>query len=232
MPKLISFKELFDDDYLVKILSSANCFKSVSEISSECKIPIASCYRRIQLLKKFKMIDTTGVIIEGTKINKYKRNESYSYQKHNTKAREILDAINKDPGISITRLKKFVSCSNLTLGKHLTNLIKYENIFLKKTKRKTWLFPININKTRMNSIINLQNYTNKKILTVLLKKDRADFMKLKKESGKNTSTISTILHQLREQGLVKQSSTDNATFELVDKELIKNCMENSSKRAF
>ncbi len=66
--------EIISDKYCRGILSAIMCKpKSAMEISAECKIPISTVYRRIQMLHDAKMLYTSGSISgDGKKFFLYK----------------------------------------------------------------------------------------------------------------------------------------------------------------
>lgn len=191
--------------------------KTISEISKECAIPIATVYRKISLLKHYNLLEISGDIIDGVRIRMYKKSDIYTLNLKNIKAKKILESISLNPGICYNELKELTGYANGTLSHYLTQMKKEKKLYVKRTKRRTWFFLPQIDYTQIDQIIFLRKETSNRILLFLLAKETATFKEIQLEAKKSPSTVSLSLTRLIDSALVRRIPGIHPKYELINK---------------
>lgn len=216
-PKLLSIETILSDPYSKLILKSLAHPKTISEISTDCQIPRATVYRRIEDLKRLNLLEVSGNIIDGVKFRMYKRNDMYDYTQKNPKSRKILETISENPGLCYNKLKEFTGYANGTLTHYLAKMERDKKLLVKRSKRRTWFFMPQTNNAQINQIIFLRKETSKRILLFLLEQGTANFKEIQKEAKKSPSTVSISLTHLIDFDLIQRIPGIRPKFKLTNK---------------
>ncbi|HET8719764.1 MAG TPA: ArsR family transcriptional regulator [Candidatus Nitrosotenuis sp.] len=211
-------EEVFTDSGCSKIFDIIGVSKTASEISNEAKMPLTTVYRKLKILKKLGFLETSGEIRDGTKLRFFRRGKMYTYYHDNPKIAKIVDIISKNPGIRFNELQQKTSFSSGALSTYMYDLVNAKNILAKRTTRRTWFFPHDIDPAEIDVIINLRKETNRKIIYFLLSSP-SKFKEICKISEKSPSTTSFVLKQLVDAELIRRVGEDGG-FEITDKEKI------------
>ncbi|WP_187146540.1 winged helix-turn-helix transcriptional regulator [Nitrosopumilus maritimus] len=214
-----------NSETIQKILESTDQFKTVSEISTECKIPKSTTYRKIKYLQEIGMLEVTGFITDGGRINKYKCGKLLRYGKYNPKVKKILSIITSNPGICYNELQESSGIPNGTLSHYVSSMVKDSKIIVKRTSRRSWFFLPNAKPSEINLIINLRKETGKNILSFLLLNGSSTFSDIQKSTIKAPATISLTITHLVELGLVRRIPGTRPKYELTDRELTFECIK-------
>ncbi|KFM16181.1 transcriptional regulator TrmB protein [Marine Group I thaumarchaeote SCGC AAA799-D11] len=215
----------FDDEFSYKILKSTKKFKTVSEISADCKIPISTTYRRIKDLQKNGVLEATGFIMDGVRFNKYKCTKLLKYGKYNPKVKQILSIITSNPGICYNELQENSKIPNGTLSHYISSMVKNAKIIVKRTSRRSWYFLPDTKPSEINLIINLRKETGRKILSFLLLHGPSSFTDIQKSTIKAPATISLTITHLVELELVKRIPGTRPKYELANRDLTFECIK-------
>ena len=216
VPKLLNKYTFYADEYAKKILKVTNDFKSVSEISKECNIPLMSVYRRVKNLHKFGFLEIRGYLINSVRFVKYKRINFNLYNKNNPRVNIILKLISENPGIRYSEIKKTTGFPNGTLSHYLSKMVHDSKIISKRFGRRTWFFPPQIESSEFETIIQLRKETTKKILILLLEKRVAPFKEIREKIKKSPATTSWSLTNLVEAGIVRRIPGIPVKYDLFD----------------
>lgn len=211
--------EFIDDKYSKQILKATKRFKTVSDISMECNIPISTVYRKINHLQKKGFLKVTGFITNGVRLNKYKCDIMLKYGKYNPKVKKILGIISLKPGICYNELQESSGMPNGTLSHYIAIMLKDSKIMVKRTSRRSWFFLPETKPLEMELIISLRKETSKDILSHLLIAGSSGFTEILKHTKKAPPTVSLTITHLVELGLIRRIPGARPTYELIDRDL-------------
>lgn len=224
-PKKIVFEDIFSDDDIRRILKTTNDYKSVHEISEDCNIPLITTYRRIKHLLNYGFLDVRGYIINGVRLNKYKRNLVYKYDDGDPRIKAILGIIAENPGISYSELKNKTGYPDGLLNRLVSKMSNKKNINTMKTANRLNFFLPQTEQFERNLLINLRRETNKVIVTFLLVRERATFKEIKEALKKSPATTSLSITRLVELGVVLRVSGTKSVYMLKDEKLVYNSLK-------
>lgn len=211
--------EYLGDEDIQKILKAAKRFKTVSKISSECRLPKSTTYRKIKLLQRLGFLEVTGFITNGVRFNKYKCVKVLKYGKYNPKVKKILGLITLKPGICYKELQENSGIPNGTLSHYISNMIKDSKIIVKRTSRRSWFFLPDTKPLEAELIINLRKETSKNILSFLLLNGSSGFSEIQKYTKKAPATVSLTITHLVELGLIRCMPGTRPKYELANRDL-------------
>lgn len=133
-----------------------------------------------------------------------------------TKVEQILQIIDKNPGISYSEILRETRFANGVLSHHLSKIEKSGRIQIRRTPRVTRVYLSEIQEQEAQIIKNLRNVTIKKIIMLLLDKELS-FKEITEKVGKSQGTISSYLKDLTEQNIIhRKLRHTELIFELVD----------------
>lgn len=133
-----------------------------------------------------------------------------------TRADQILEIINKNPGISYSEIMRETGFKNGVLSHHLSKIEESGRIQIQRTPRVTRIYPCGIEQQEADLIKSLRNPTMKKIITSLLDHS-ISFRKITQRSGKSQGTVSVYLKELTEQGIIRRKLQESElVFELTN----------------
>ena len=215
--------EFLRDRYAKLILKSTVTPKSALQISEETEIPIGTVYRRLEFLKTKGFLKVRGYIENGNKIMTY-HNKSRRYNVSNPRISLLLDIINKNPGICYRDIQKLSGYALGTLSNSLMNLEKDSKIIVKRSKRRSYYFPLHVPSDEYITIINLRKETAKRIILYMLENKKNTFSEIRKHTSKAPSTVSTTLTQLIENNIINRVAGLEPYFELNDSDVVQNAL--------
>ena len=215
--------EFLRDRYAKLILKSTITPKSALQISEETEIPIGTVYRRLEFLKTKGFLKVRGYIENGNKIMTY-HNKSRRYNVSNPRISLLLDIINKNPGICYRDIQKLSGYALGTLSNSLMNLEKDSKIIVKRSKRRSYYFPLHVPSDEYITIINLRKETAKRIILYMLENKKNTFSEIRKHTSKAPSTVSTTLTQLIENNIINRVAGLEPYFELNDSDVVQNAL--------
>lgn len=216
VPKLLNKDAFYTDEYSKKIFKATKDFKTVSEISAECNIPITTVYRRVKSLHEFGFLEIRGDIINSIKFMKYRRAKANLYGKNNPRVNMILQLISEKPGLRYSEIKKTTGFPNGTLSHCLSKMIHDGKITCQRFGKRTWFFPPQTDSLEFGTIIQLRKETTKKILFFLLEKRVATFKEIRDHIKKSPSTTSLALTSLIEENIIRRIPGINVKYDLAD----------------
>lgn len=231
VPKKIAFEDIFSDEYIRRILKTTNDYRSAHEISEECNIPLMTTYRRINHLLNYGFLDVKGYIINGVRLNKYKRNLVYKYDDGDPRIKAILGIITENPGISYSELKNKTGYPDGLLNRLVSKMSNKKNINVLKIANRLNFFPPQTEQFERNLLIHLRKETSKAIVTFLLVRERSSFKEIKEAIKKSPATTSLVLTKLVELGIVLRVSNTVPTYMLKDKKLVYNSLKKIEPKA-
>lgn len=211
--------EFIDDEYSKKILQATKRFKTVSDISNECNIPISTAYRRIKHLQDLGFLKVTGFITNGIRLNKYKCSIMLKYGKYNPKVKKILNLVSLKPGICYKELQESSGMPNGTLSHYISNMLQDSKIMVKRTSRRSWFFLPETKPLEMELIISLRKETSKDILSHLLIAGSSGFTEIQKHTKKAPATVSLTITHLVELEVIRRIPGTRPRYELADRDL-------------
>jgi len=211
--------DVYEDECAQKILKAATKFKTVSEISDDCQLPITTTYRRINWLKKFEFLEVTGFITDGVRFNKYRTAKMLKYGKYNPKVKKILGIVATNPGICYKELQKNSGFPNGTLSHYVSNMLKDSRIMVKRTSRRSWYFLPETKPMEVDLIISLRKETSKDILSFLMVNGKSSFRDILNSTKRAPATVSLTITHLVELGLIKRIPGTRPKYELIDRDL-------------
>lgn len=215
--------EYLRDKYSKLILKSTRSPKSAKTISIETKIPLGIVYRRLEILSKRRFLQISGTIENGTRLKLY-HNKPKRYHVLNPRISHLLDIIRKNPGLSFRGIQKLSGYPFGTLSNSLSNLEKDSKIIIKRSKRRSCYFSLDVPSDEHVPLINLRKETSRSIILYLAKNQKASFAELRKHANKSPSTVSLTLTNLIECSIVRRVSGLRPYFELQDASLIENIL--------
>lgn len=215
--------EFIRDKYSKLILKSTATPKHATEISKETNIPIGTVYRRLEILKNAGFLKIAGYIEDGIRVKTY-HNKPRRYNVSNPRISLLLDIIKKNPGISYRGLQKLSGYAFGTLSNSLLNLEKDSRIIVKRSKRRSHYFPLNIQSEEYIVFISLRKETTKRIITFLADNKKGTFSEIRIFVNKAPSTVSLTLTNLIEKNIIRRVSGLQSYFELQNPEIIHNAL--------
>ena len=133
-----------------------------------------------------------------------------------TRADQILEIVNKNPGISYSEIMRETGFKNGVLSHHLSKIEESGKIQIQRTPRVARVYPCGIEQREAQLIKTLRNPTMKKIILSLLDKELS-FKEITGKAGKSQGTTSVYLKELTESGIVNRKLSGNElVFEIID----------------
>ena len=155
---------------------------------------------------------------DGKKYFLYKRKVTPQDFRNNERFIEIVKVIERNPGIGFSEIVRETGFANGILFYYLYKMEKNGTIKIRRSKRRTWLFPQNVTDEETEILINLRKETAGRILYLLIEKKKSTFKEILKETAKSKPTVSITLSQLIEHDIVKRNPGFTITYELKDYE--------------
>lgn len=133
---------------------------------------------------------------------------------------QIIDLIEKNPGIKFREIMRETGMKNGVLSYHTRKLEKIGVVKVERSSRKTRFYPLGVTNEESVLIRNLRQETPRQILLSLLETDLA-FNKIVEKVRKSQSTVSIYLNQLINDNLVEFRIIDlKKIFCIKDKETV------------
>ncbi len=132
------------------------------------------------------------------------------------KVEQILQIVNKNPGISYSEILRETGFAHGVLSHHLSKIEKSGKIQIHRTPRVARIYLPEIQEQEAQIIKNLRNKTVKKIIVSLLDKELS-FKEITEKAKKSQGTVSVYLKDLTEQKIIRRKlHNTELIFELVD----------------
>lgn len=133
-----------------------------------------------------------------------------------TRADQILEIVNRNPGISYSEIMRETGFKNGVLSHHLSKIEESGKIQIQRTPRVARIYPCGIEQQEADIIKSLRNPTMKKIITSLLDHSLS-FREITQKSGKSQGTVSVYLKELTEQNIISRKLQESElVFEITD----------------
>ena len=133
---------------------------------------------------------------------------------------QLVDIIEKNPGIKFREIMRETGMKNGVLSYHTRKLEKIGVVKVERSSRKTRFYPLGITNEELVLIKSLRQETPKQILLSLLETELA-FSKIVEKVKKSPSTVSINLSQLIDDNLVEFKIIDQKkVFSIKDKEIV------------
>lgn len=133
-----------------------------------------------------------------------------------TRVNQILQIVDKNPGISYSEILRETGFAHGVLSHHLSKIEKSGKIQIQRTPRVARVYLSGIQEQEAQLIKNLRNTTIKKIIVSLLDRELS-FKEITEKAGKSQGTISSYLKDLTEQNIIhRKLHNTELIFDLVD----------------
>jgi predicted transcriptional regulator len=137
---------------------------------------------------------------------------------------QIIDLIEKNPGIKFREMMRETGMKNGVLSYHTRKLEKIGVVKVERSSRKTRFYPLGITNEESVLIRSLRQETPRQILLSLLETELA-FSKIVEKVKKSPSTVSMYLSQLINDNLVEFKIIDlKKVFSIKNKEPVQNAI--------
>lgn len=143
----------------------------------------------------------------------------YKNYHDNPRVNKLLKIILENPGFQFNDIVKSSGFANGIISHYLVRMEKHGMISIRRSKRRTWLFPPHTSKVEASMIISLRKETSKIILSLLLVKRKSTFSEILSETKRSSATISITLSSLIDLNLIRVTPGIIRKYELVDRDL-------------
>ena len=116
---------------------------------------------------------------------------------------QIIDLIEKNPGIKFREIMRETGMKNGVLSYHTRKLEKNGVVKVERSSRKTRFYPLGITNEESILISNLRQETPRQILLSLLDEKELTFNRIVERVKKSPSTVSIYLSQLMDNNIVE-----------------------------
>lgn len=121
---------------------------------------------------------------------------------HLDRSMQIVDQVEKNPGIKFRELMRITGMKNGVLGYYVNKLEREGIVKVERKPRQTRFFPPSISDDYFLMIKNLRQETPRQILSALLQHETLSFNDIVVKVKKSPATVSLYLTQLTNDGLV------------------------------
>jgi predicted transcriptional regulator len=218
--------EVSFDSKTVLILLATTMPKTAMEISHDCYIPLSTTYRKLDMLLDHNLVKIFGRINNGRRYLLYTNSERIHLFKNSQRALIILNIIIQNPGICFRDIARISGLTNGVVSHYLFKLQMEGLVHVKRSKRKTWYFILDISEEEMKLAVHLRNKTSCEIISKLLENQCLTFNTLTKKINKCPASISFGLSRLVEEGIVKRMGGLHPMYFLKDPRFISKMMAN------
>ena len=106
-------EDLIDQKASKTILNVTNTPKSIKQITEDTNLPMSTIYRKIKKMQSLQFLEVSGSINDdGKKYFLYKRKVEPQDFRNNGRFREIMDIIEKNPGIGFSEIVRQTGFAN------------------------------------------------------------------------------------------------------------------------
>ncbi|MEM3144268.1 MAG: ArsR family transcriptional regulator [Candidatus Nitrosotenuis sp.] len=136
------------------------------------------------------------------------------------RAEQIIQIINRNPGIRYSEIMRETGLKNGVLSHHLTKIEQSGKILVERTPRVMRMYPCGMQKEETIIIKNLRNKTARTIMLNLLDADLS-FKEIVSIAKKSQGTVSLCLKSLSDDGIVERTVNNRGiVFALSNKHLV------------
>jgi predicted transcriptional regulator len=121
---------------------------------------------------------------------------------------EIINIVEKNPGIKFREIMREVGLKNGVLSYHARKLEENGSVKIDRKSGETRFYPLCVTEVESHIIASLRRDTQRYILLSLLEGTSLTFNELVKKVGKSPSTVSTFLGKLVDDDIVKIKSIE------------------------
>ena len=137
---------------------------------------------------------------------------------------QIIDLIEKNPGIKFREIMRETGMKNGVLSYHARKLERIGVVKVERTSRKTRFYPLGVTTEELVLIRSLRQETPRQILLSLLETELS-FNKIVEKVKKSPSTVSIYLSQLINDNLIEFKIIDlKKVFHIKDRETVQNAI--------
>jgi len=138
---------------------------------------------------------------------------------------QLIDIIEKNPGIKFREIMRETGMKNGVLSYHTRKLEKIGVVKVERSPRQTRFYPLGITTEESTLIRNLRQETPRQILLSLLDEKGLTFNKIVEKVKKSPSTVSIYLSQLIKNNIVEIKIIElKRTFYIKDEETVQNAI--------
>jgi len=146
-----------------------------------------------------------------------------------TRHSELLEIIEKNPGIKFRELMRATGMKNGSLSHYVNNLEKSGTIQVKREPRQTRFFPLHVSEEESTVIKALRRSTPRQIIESLLVHDELNFGGIVSFVGKSPGTVSLYVSQLVSDQIIElQLNQRKKTYRIKDRKAIDKVIEKYS----